>query len=282
MLARADAGDWAALRATCGAATVATLAAGVRTGWSICGPKQRVAGSCVASLKPGRSTGTWPIPYSQLQATVGAGAYPGTMVVYAAVPTSGLPAQDATDYAALLRFAATTGQRPGSDVGQLPSGYLPLTEADGLGTLADYTTAAAVDVAAQNGKLPSMTAPLATSIPKSTTLPSAGAATLSRASTRPWLSAAAAAAERSEQADAAAGTSPASVSSSANPESGPSTRPRAADRTVRPVRYLSAQANGDHGLWTDGLPIALVLGLALLGTLMVPALYLLGRRLGRW
>ena len=79
------------------------------------------------------------------------------MVVYAAIPTSGLPAADATDYAALLTFAAGPGQTPGSGVGQLPPGYLPLTAADGLGGLAAYTLAAATDVAAQNGQVPALT-----------------------------------------------------------------------------------------------------------------------------
>ena len=73
-------------------------------------------------LKPDPTTGTWPIPYSTFQTTAGAAAYPGTLVVYAAVPTSGLTATDAQDYADLLKFAATTGQTPGPGVGQLPPG----------------------------------------------------------------------------------------------------------------------------------------------------------------
>ena len=60
----------------------------------------------------------------------------------------------------------TTGQTPGYGVGQLPPGYLPLTQADGLGVLASYTTAAAADVAAQNGQIPPM--------PSSPTAPSTG------------------------------------------------------------------------------------------------------------
>ena len=56
------------------------------------------------------------------------------MVVYAAVPTSGLPSgTDAKDYASFLRFVAGPGQHPGRGVGQLPPGYLPLTKANGLG-----------------------------------------------------------------------------------------------------------------------------------------------------
>ena len=108
-------------------------------------------------LQPDSTSGTWPIPYDQFETSAGASAYPGTLVVYAAIPTSGLPAAAATDYADLLTFAAGPGQTPGEGVGQLPPGYLPLTAADGLGGLAAYTVAAAADVAAQNGQVPPLT-----------------------------------------------------------------------------------------------------------------------------
>ncbi|MGA2529214.1 MAG: hypothetical protein ABSG36_08660 [Acidimicrobiales bacterium] len=115
--------------------------------------------AAAAVLKPDAKTGTWPISYPELSKS--STAYPGTMVVYAAIPTSGLPAVDASDYASLLQFAATTGQTPGLGVGQLPPGYLPMTEANGLGALANYTWAVAADVAAQNGQVPLVTADLA-------------------------------------------------------------------------------------------------------------------------
>lgn len=111
--------------------------------------------SAVKLLQLDASTGTWPIPYQQITNDPAAGAaYPGTMVVYAAVPAEGLPAADARDYASLLRFAAGPGQTPGLNSGQLPPGYLPLTAANGLGALARYTLAAADDVAAQRGASP--------------------------------------------------------------------------------------------------------------------------------
>jgi hypothetical protein len=113
--------------------------------------------AATALLKPDNATGTWPIPYEELSTKAGAAAYPGTMVVYAAVPTSGLPAENAKDYAALLRFAATSGQEQGLGVGQLPPGYLPMTAADGLGALVNYTLTAADAVAAQKGEVPSLT-----------------------------------------------------------------------------------------------------------------------------
>ncbi|GAA3883623.1 hypothetical protein GCM10022243_55420 [Saccharothrix violaceirubra] len=55
-------------------------------------------------------------------------AYPGTVLVYAAVPTRGLPAGEGERYAAFLEYAAGAGQQAGVGVGQLPVGYLPLPE----------------------------------------------------------------------------------------------------------------------------------------------------------
>jgi hypothetical protein len=106
---------------------------------------------------PNESTGTWPIPYAAMrQNPADAAAYPGTMFVYAAVPTSGLPATDASDFASLMRFAVTQGQKPGFDNGQLPPGYAPMTSADGLGDQISFTLRAASAVASQKGKVPTL------------------------------------------------------------------------------------------------------------------------------
>ena len=102
---------------------------------------------------------TWPIPYDALRtAPGGAAAYPGTMVVYAQVPTTGLPAEDAHAYAQLLRFVVGDGQTPGSVVGTLPDGYLPMTAGNDLGALSKYTLAAADAVDTQSGDVPVLTA----------------------------------------------------------------------------------------------------------------------------
>ncbi|HEX3908793.1 MAG TPA: hypothetical protein VHW92_12795 [Mycobacteriales bacterium] len=107
--------------------------------------------------KPDSATGTWPINATTMRTTpAGAKAYPGTMIVYTAVPTKGLPKGVAADYAKLLRYAATDGQVRGFGNGQLPPGYLPMTKAAGLGQLASYTTRAAAAVQAQHGALPSL------------------------------------------------------------------------------------------------------------------------------
>ena len=76
-------------------------------------------------------------------------SYPGTMPIYAAIPTAGLDKATAQAYASFLTFAATDGQTPGTNVGNLPPGYAPLPD-----VLRQYTLAAAAAVAAQNGQVP--------------------------------------------------------------------------------------------------------------------------------
>ncbi|MFB7587984.1 hypothetical protein [Streptomyces sp. NPDC056169] len=53
------------------------------------------------------------------------GAYPLTMVTYAAASTK-LPADARKDYARVLRYAAGAGQKQGTAPGELPLGYAPL------------------------------------------------------------------------------------------------------------------------------------------------------------
>src|SRR5947209_1194540 len=106
-------------------------------------------------LVPDTATQTWQIPSDAIRTRPeGAVAYPATMVVYTEVPTRGLSSTDASRYAQFLKFAAADGQSPGTATGQLPPGYLPMTPANGLGTLAAYTRTAADAVAAQSGKVP--------------------------------------------------------------------------------------------------------------------------------
>ena len=76
------------------------------------------------------------------------------MLVYDAVATQGLAKEDAAAYADWLRFVVTKGQHPGEDQGQLPAGYLPLTAANGLDGLADYSLKAADAIEAQDGNVP--------------------------------------------------------------------------------------------------------------------------------
>lgn len=79
----------------------------------------------------------------------GNGWYPGTMVSYLAVPTSGLNRQVAARYADYIEFMATTGQVPGQTLSSLPPGYDPLPRA-----LVNQAMAAAAAVRAQRGEVP--------------------------------------------------------------------------------------------------------------------------------
>jgi hypothetical protein len=117
-------------------------------------------------LAPDTTTGTWQIsPDAIATKPEGAGAYPGTMLVSAQVPTLGLPSTDASRYAQFLRFAAGDGQTPGTATGQLPPGYLPLTADNGLGSLAAYTRVAADAIEGQTGVVPPLLPGLASPSP---------------------------------------------------------------------------------------------------------------------
>jgi hypothetical protein len=115
-----------------------------------------------AKLLTPSSTGKyWTLPYSALRSNAAdAQAYPGTMPVYAAVPTTGIPPGDAKNLATLLRYVATNLQQPGTGQGKLPPGYLPITAANGLGSLANYTQVAAAAITAQRGAVPALGAKL--------------------------------------------------------------------------------------------------------------------------
>jgi hypothetical protein len=121
------------------------------------GPTNAALLAAARLAAPDEVSGTWPIPYDALRDDpANSGAYPGTMFVYAAIPTAGLPTLDAADFATLLRFAVTQGQVPGFDNGELPPGYAPMTVANGLGDQVGFTLRAATAVANQTGKVPTL------------------------------------------------------------------------------------------------------------------------------
>ncbi len=248
-------------------------------------------------LTPDTATGTWPIPYTTFQTPAGASAYPGTMVVYAAIPTSGLSATDAADYASFLQFAATTGQTPGSGVGQLPPGYLPLTEADGLGALAAYTEAAATDVAAQNGQVP----PLTPAAARGSATATSASATSSSATSSPSPSSGSSSPPSPSSGSSSSESGGSSGQVSQNPSSlfsipslptvaaavnPPGTAPAHHASKPKPPSLIPLGPTVDAALWTQNLGASglfvLALALALLGALCVPATYLRGRRRGKW
>jgi hypothetical protein len=91
------------------------------------------------------------------------------MVVYAMVPTGGIPAAKAAKIAEWLDFVANDGQQPGLLPGNLPPGYLPLTAA-----MRAETLKAATEVLDQTGNKKSSSAsssPSPTATPKTTPSP---------------------------------------------------------------------------------------------------------------
>ena len=127
-------------------------------GRSFVGPSDASMRAATQLMTPDKSTGSWPVPYSELRSNPkGKDAYPGTMLVSTDVPTSGLLASDAQHLGEFLNFVASAGQHPGTANGDLPPGYLPMTAANGLGKLDAYTQAAAQAVTAQKGVVPSVT-----------------------------------------------------------------------------------------------------------------------------
>lgn len=113
--------------------------------------------SALASMQPSAvATVLQPNP-----STTAAGAYPLTMLTYAAIQASGLDAGSLSDYAAFLRYAAGPGQVPGTNFGQLPVGYAPLSK----GLSSQTLTAAAALIA----PAPASTTTTTTVAPKVTT-----------------------------------------------------------------------------------------------------------------
>jgi hypothetical protein len=123
-------------------------------------PTQTSMKAAAALMRPDKATTNWNLDYDAFHRDAAAAkAYPGTLVVYVDIPTSGLAADDAGAYADWMRYAVTLGQQQGDKVGQLPAGFVPLTERDGMGALRTYTLRAAQAVADQDGTVPPLTAP---------------------------------------------------------------------------------------------------------------------------
>lgn len=81
----------------------------------------------VSAMTPSADPRVLQLDPSSPQARAVAGAYPGTMLTYAAVPLAGLDAPSRSAYAAYLRYVAGAGQAMGYAPGDLPPGYAPLT-----------------------------------------------------------------------------------------------------------------------------------------------------------
>ena len=175
-----------------------------------------------------KDSGVLSLDYPHLSAN----SYPGTLPVYAAIPTAGLDKATAQAYASFLTFAATDGQQPGTDVGHLPPGYAPLPD-----VLKQYTLAAAAAVAAQNGYVPPPPSDIASQV--------RGSASLTRVGTNTPNSVPAGAAAPSASSPSSAGEAPKST-----------------------VTTLATTRGVDSWLAAWGLPI--LLGVGLLAGVAVP------------
>lgn len=144
--------DTAALQSHSTVAPTATFTG--RQGRTFVEPTEDSMKAAMRFATPDAASNTWLMQYAKLVSAEGAGAYPGTMPVFATVPTRNLTADNGRQLAQLLRFAAGDGQAQGLGSGRLPPGYLPLTAANGLGDYVAYTLRAADAVAAQAGDVP--------------------------------------------------------------------------------------------------------------------------------
>ncbi|WP_405806070.1 hypothetical protein OG729_12720 [Streptomyces sp. NBC_00210] len=103
-----------------------------------------------AAMKPSGVPGV----VSPNPATTDSDAYPLTLLSYAATVPEQLTKKEGQDYAALLKYAAGNGQRPGVAAGTLPEGYAPLPK-----TVRAQTLAAADAIASRAGTPPSTPGP---------------------------------------------------------------------------------------------------------------------------
>lgn len=125
------------------------------TGRTFAAPSTGGLRAAAKLLQPDPGLNTWTLPYEQLRSNDKyANAYPGTMLMSTDVPTIGLTAADAGNYANFLTYAAGPGQQLGTGNGQLPDGYLPINANNGLSQLADFTIKAAAEVRSQRGRVP--------------------------------------------------------------------------------------------------------------------------------
>lgn len=104
--------------------------------------------AALGDMKPNGTSGTVATVAMDYSST-DAAAYPLTMVQYALVQTSGMDKTQADKIGRLLDYAAGAGQTSGDAVGNLPGGYVPLSD-----TLKAQTTKAATEVRAQVAPTP--------------------------------------------------------------------------------------------------------------------------------
>ncbi|MBI1378687.1 MAG: hypothetical protein GC157_14585 [Frankiales bacterium] len=232
------------------------------TGRSFAAPTDAALKAAAGFLAPDDTTHTWVLQRTRMSSDpAGAGAYPGAMLVSMSVPTTGLPATDAAAYAAFMTFAATTGQTPGTDPGQLPAGYLPLSPANGLSALSAYTARAAVAVAAQNGTVPSVTGHDPTPTPTPTPRPT------------PTRTTASSGQSGGTGSGVTYPTTTPDTGSSASASAAPSPTPTPSPSTSSPsVTPVSLGTTPESPIGPVGVLLPVLLGLGLACVLLGPAL----------
>ncbi|HEX4465347.1 MAG TPA: hypothetical protein VH042_11980 [Solirubrobacterales bacterium] len=95
------------------------------------------------------TSGQRPFDLTQTAIRTSKTAYPGSMVVYTAAKTYGLPAGTAGDVAQFIRVSTTEGQVPGRGNGQLAAGYVPIVSSGVTKALYDQAQHVATAVGAQ-------------------------------------------------------------------------------------------------------------------------------------
>src|SRR4029079_16274183 len=90
-----------------------------------------------------------PFDLTQAKIRTSKKAYPGSMLVYTAAKTFGLPAATADDVAQFIRVSTSEGQVPGRGNGQLAAGYVPIKDSGVTRGLHRQAQQVAAAVAAQ-------------------------------------------------------------------------------------------------------------------------------------
>jgi hypothetical protein len=75
------------------------------------------------------NSGVYEFDFGSKEAKSASAAYPLTVAIYAALNPLQTDSAARLAYANLIRFAVTKGQNPGTNTGDLPNGYAPLTKA---------------------------------------------------------------------------------------------------------------------------------------------------------
>ncbi len=184
-------------------------------------------------------------------ATMPSDAYPGTMIVHTAAPTSGLSTSDAASIGQFIATATTEGQVPGSANGELPDGFLPILPTGATAQLYAGAQAAGAIIVAQQGTPAS--APASATSGTSTTDTSDGSVVSTGSSGPPATGIVDSSGAESVTVD---GLPAPAASSSSSTSSGVVTA-----ATPMPVAGLAVPVAAGIGLWGAlMLPLALWLG----------------------